>query len=90
MKDDEIKNTFRPKTPKSWYKNNTEWLSTIDIEKVLNQYEDLYPDFQFIGAVPIDFDYKFSIGRCVIDELCNIDIGNNLNQRKIKLELFLI
>lgn len=85
MKDDEIKNTFRPKTPKSWYKDNREWLSTIDIEKVLNQYEDLYPDFQFIGAVPLDFDYKLSIGRCVIDELCNINIDDNLNKRKNRI-----
>jgi hypothetical protein len=31
------------------------WLKTSDIEEVMKQYEGLYPDFKFIGPVPIDF-----------------------------------
>lgn len=42
---------FRPDGPQGQF----EWLSTIDINKVLFQYEEKYPDFKFLGAVPIDF-----------------------------------
>lgn len=43
--------TFRPEGPQGKF----EWLSTLDINKVLYQYEDKYPGFKFLGAVPIDF-----------------------------------
>lgn len=42
---------FRPDGPQGKY----EWLSTIDINQVLYQYEVKYSDFKFLGAVPIDF-----------------------------------
>ena len=42
---------FRPEGPQGRF----EWLSTIDINQVLYQYEEKYPDFKFLGAVPIDF-----------------------------------
>jgi len=45
-------NVFRPEGPQGKF----EWLSTLDINKVLGQYEEKYPDFNFLGAVPIDFD----------------------------------
>jgi hypothetical protein len=70
-----LNNTFKPPRPKGKY----EWLSTVDIEKVMEQYEkikwrnDTNFNFSYIGPVPIDFDYKDSIGNCVSDELCNID-----------------
>jgi len=48
------KTTFRPKMPTSWKQNKYEWLSTDDINSVMEQYEKLYPDFVFLGAVPID------------------------------------
>lgn len=48
------RNTFRPKMPTTWKKNKYEWLSTDDINNVMEQYEKLYPDFVFLGAVPID------------------------------------
>ena len=50
----EIKDlTFRPEGPAKGY----EWLSTTDINKVLGQYETLYPEFQSYGAVPSDFEH---------------------------------
>ena len=76
---------FRPNMPKKWTSNKNEWLTTIDIEKVMNQYKYKYPDFYFIGAVPIDFDYKLSPGYCVIDELCNINLKKLLNKGKTKI-----
>ncbi len=42
---------FRPDGPQGQF----DWLSTIDINQVLYQYEEKYPDFKFLGAVPIDF-----------------------------------
>lgn len=44
-------NTFRPDGPQGKF----EWLSTIDINKVLQQYEHKYEDFKFLGAFPLDF-----------------------------------
>ena len=72
--DKNIESFLRPLKPKEWDNNPTEWLSTIDIEQVLNQY-NVYNDFIFIGAVPIDFDVKLGPGMCVINELCNINIS---------------
>lgn len=52
LKDDDILyNTFLPKGP-----FGTTWLNTTNINNVMNQYEKVYPDFKFFGAVPIDFD----------------------------------
>ena len=42
---------FRPDGPQGRF----DWLSTIDINQVLYQYEEKYPDFKFLGAVPMDF-----------------------------------
>jgi hypothetical protein len=85
INDKEIKDTFRPKTPKSWYKNKNEWLSTVDIENAVKQYEKTHRDFKFIGAVPIDFDYEYSMGKCIIDELCKINLHENINSNKNKI-----
>jgi hypothetical protein len=43
---------FRPEGPQGQF----QWLSTLDINKTLLQYENKYPDFVFLGAVPIDFN----------------------------------
>lgn len=43
--------TFKPPKPNGKYM----WLRTSDIEKVMKQYELVYPEFKFIGPVPIDF-----------------------------------
>ena len=72
----EISNDYRPKMPSAWKKNNREWLTTSDIEKVMNQYMNKHDDFFFVGAVPIDFDKEMSAGMCVVDELCKIKIAN--------------
>ena len=58
--------TFKPERPfnkKQGYKGV--WLSNEDIEKVMQQYERIYPDFKFLGPFPIDYEeykshYKFS------------------------------
>ena len=43
---------FRPEGPQGKF----DWLSTFDINYALEQYENKYSDFKFLGAVPIDFN----------------------------------
>lgn len=45
--------TFKPKMNE----NSNMWLGTKDINAVLQQYQELYSDFKFLGALPSDF-YK--------------------------------
>ncbi len=53
MNNPDIKhNTFRPLGPQKQY----EWLSTRDIESVMEQYQFKHKDFKFLGAMPSDFD----------------------------------
>lgn len=67
---------FRPKKPESWLNNPTEWHDSITLGRVMEQYEDAFPFFEFIGPTPIDFDSQQpgAWGRCVLDELCNLDL----------------
>jgi len=85
LKDEEISDTFRPKMPEKWKKNKNEWLTTIDIQNVLKQYQKHHRDFIFIGAVPIDFDKKVGFGQCVINEICNINLEKIYKKGKRKL-----
>ena len=77
--------TFAPKSPNSWKKNTHEWLSSIDIVNVMQQYEHAYPSFSFIGPSPIDFDSVQLYGQCVWEELCNFDLYNYLTNNKTKI-----
>jgi hypothetical protein len=45
-------NTFRPKGPSKKY----DWLSTTNINDVIEQYQAMHDDFVFLGAVPVDFE----------------------------------
>ena len=77
----ELLKNFKPFMPKSWDENPREWLNTIDIRDVMNQYEIKYPKFEFIGPVPMDFDTKIGFGECVVDELCKIDLDDLINNK---------
>lgn len=80
---DEVRNKyFKPVAPDSWNSNPEQWLSNLDIEKVLNQYEEKYPSFKSYGALPIDFALK-SGSRCIINDLCKISL-NELMKNGIK------
>ena len=81
----ELEDNFRPKMPTKWNEHKLEWLTTIDIEKVLKQYQKKHKNFVFIGAVPIDFDYKPNPGQCIINELCKLNVENLLKKGKINL-----
>jgi hypothetical protein len=78
-----IKKYFRPEKPSEWEKKQTTWLDSFNLEDVMNQYEEGYEDFEFIGPVPIDFDapagnvpFISSFGKCIVDELCKLDIND--------------
>jgi hypothetical protein len=87
---DKIQDTlYVPEAPDSWESKPTTWLNSLDIEAVLKQYENKYPEFISYGAVPIDFDLKNSSGDCEVNNICNINIntllsggGNNKKQPK--------
>ena len=49
-----IREALRPKMPQSWRKNMTTWLDTDNINHVMKQYEDKYPNFMYVGTFPID------------------------------------
>jgi len=81
----ELLKNFKPLMPKKWEDRPNEWLNTLDIRDVMNQYEVKYPNFEFIGPVPMDFDTKVGFGQCVINELCNIKLQSLLDKGKNRI-----
>ena len=81
----ELLKNFKPIMPKKWETNPIEWLNTIDIRDVMNQYEIKYPNFEFVGPVPMDFDTKLGFGQCVVDELCKVKLNNLIAKGDTKL-----
>jgi hypothetical protein len=77
--------TFAPKAPKTWHTNSREWLSSLDIIRVMKQYENKYKCFDFIGPSPIDYDYVTLYGECIWEELCNFDLKKHINDNKYKI-----
>ena len=77
--------TFAPQAPKEWKKNINEWLSSVDIENVMKQYEDKYSQFTFLGPSPIDFDAQKMYGECVWEELCHFNLMDMLKKHKKKI-----
>jgi hypothetical protein len=67
IKEDILKNTFRPEGPEKKYT----WLSTSDINDVITQYQEKHKDFLFLGALPADFQELKFLG---IDDLDFKDI----------------
>jgi hypothetical protein len=55
----------KPRSPKGQWT----WLSTVDINQVMRQYEEAYKGFVFFGPLPIDFI-------SIRTELNSIDLGN--------------
>jgi len=67
---------FRPKKPSKWEAKPREWQDSTTISSVMEQYEAAFPDFEFIGPAPIDFDSEEQgiWGRCILDELCRLNL----------------
>ena len=83
--DEDMVESFAPESPKEWKKNPDEWLSSVDIMKVMKQYEKAYKCFEFLGPTPIDFDTKKMYGTCVWDELCNFSLEDQIKRGKTKI-----
>jgi hypothetical protein len=81
----ELLDSFAPEAPKEWKKNPTEWLSSLDILQVMNQYEKKYKCFDFMGPSPIDYDTHKLYGECVWEELCHFNLKEQLDKRKTKI-----
>ena len=64
----------RPRAPKSWETNQSEWLSSDDIDKLEHEYEKVFEDYHFVGCVPIDFDLKSETSRCLVSALCSMKL----------------
>jgi hypothetical protein len=77
--DDKVKKdidyTFRPEGPKGRFS----WLSTSNINEVIDQYHNVYPNFEFLGAVPIDFDDLNQLG------IKNLDFNKLYDSGKHKI-----
>ncbi len=85
LTDNEISNLFSPKSPNSWKTNKNTWLTSMDIVKVMKQYENAYHCFEFIGPSPIDFDSHYHDGECVWKDLCKFNLSETLKRKKRKI-----
>jgi hypothetical protein len=85
---------FAPTHPPEWLKNPNEWLTDLDISRVMKQYESKYKHFKFIGPSPIDFDTKVARGElpwaesganddevCVWEDLCTLSLKELLRKK---------
>ena len=81
----DMTDSFAPESPQEWKTNPNEWLSSIDIMKVMKQYEKAYKCFEFIGPSPIDFDTKKLYGECVWEELCKFSLEEQIKNGKTKI-----
>lgn len=65
---------FRPEHPLEWEQDPRTWLSNVDIERVMVQYETNHPEFDFLGVVPLDFAERLHDNRCVAERMCTLDV----------------
>lgn len=76
---------FSPNAPNDWKNNPYKWLNSTDIEKIMQQYEEAYPNFEFIGPSPIDFDKVIMHNKCVWEELCKFTLSNKIKKNINKI-----
>jgi hypothetical protein len=75
---------FAPEHPPEWLQNKNEWLSNHDIDKVMKQYEERYKNFKYLGTSAIDYDFKYSDGHCVEDQLCKFFLKDLMAKGKTR------
>lgn len=74
----EVSKRLRPLANEELKSSSSAWLSTLDIDKVMQQYEEKYDNFSYFGAVPNDFESKIQFGgmsQCISEAICNIDLN---------------
>lgn len=85
INDKNITESLLPETPYEWNSDPHTWLSNIDIDNVMYQYEksENYKDFKFLGVFPVDFRSTEYTGSCLYREICSLDI-KELYEKGIK------
>ena len=79
------KQYLRTRRPKSWESDPDMWLDNYNILHVMNQYQEAYPWFKFLGVFPIDFaapdPYKQDSGpKCLYKETCDLNLKNEYSK----------
>ena len=83
-KTDLARQFLRPAAPASWKADPDMWLDSNNISDTLNQYEEAYSDFEFMGPFPIDFAapdpyQKRGVGpKCLMTEICELRVTKAL------------
>jgi len=84
-KADLARRCLRPAAPEGWKADPDMWLDSNNISAVMNQYEDAYPNFEFMGPFPIDFaapdPYQKAGGtekKCLMTEICELRVTKAL------------
>ena len=83
-----LSDNFKPYYPNKWHLNPNEWLSNLNIDAVMSQYEKAYGCFEFIGPTPIDFDSRDTStldDKCVCSKMCTFSLKSRLDAHKTKI-----
>jgi len=80
-----LMDSFAPVAPSVWKKKPHDWLSSTEIIDVMRQYEKAYKCFEFIGPSPIDYDTRKLYGQCIWQELCQLNLSQQLDRGKKKI-----
>lgn len=78
-----LKSNFKPDMPESWKTDKEKWLTTVDIDKVLNRYMENDKTCFTYGALPID---SFDKDICVND-LCKFYLQTHINNGIEKISI---
>ena len=76
------KTYLRPRYPKEWFADEDQWLDNFQIAAVMKQYEEAFPWFRFMGALPIDFSAPDpyltdkTMKRCMHPEICSLQLAH--------------
>jgi len=74
------KKHLRPRYPNEWLKKEDQWLDNFQIKAVMDQYQEAYPWFRFMGALPIDFSAPDPYladktkQQCMHPEICSLNL----------------
>jgi hypothetical protein len=74
-----------PNAPADWAQKRTDWLSSDDIDKVERQYTKVFDGYYFVGCVPIDFDKKNELSKCIVSTLCSMKLDKLAKQGKTRI-----
>lgn len=78
----QVKDAFTPKKPAEWAKNEYTWLTNLDIDRVMRQYEqEPSYTYKYLGALSVDFA---TAGQCdYYADACKLDFAE-LKRRKVR------